>query len=213
MVPDRPGSVPSLGMGGADCELLGDGWLAQPVNAWSSLAYLVAAAWVVRRRRGAVPLLGAVALALVAVGSFAYHGPQPGWGEAAHDASIAALLVVLLLHAGGPPQRRFAAGALIVAVGCVLVAPASDALVHGTLAVAVTVVELRRRRQRRGPATAADRMAVAALAVGVALFLLGRTGGPLCAPSSVVQPHAGWHVATAVAAAAALVSPHSRRGG
>src|SRR5918993_1111850 len=53
------------GMGGADCELLGNGWLAQPVNAWSSLAYLVAAGWVVGRRRDVTALLGAAALALV----------------------------------------------------------------------------------------------------------------------------------------------------
>ncbi len=200
-------------MGGADCEVLGNGWLAQPVNAWSSLAYLVAAVWVVRRRPATVPLLGAAALVLVAFGSFGYHGPQPGWAEAVHDASIAALLVVLLHHAGGPRLGRLAAVALVVAVGCVLVLPESDALVHGTLAVAVAVVELRRRRQRTGPAPVADRIAVAALAVGVAFFVLGRTGGPLCTPSSVVQPHAGWHVATAVAAAAAFVSPRSRRDG
>ena len=138
-------------MGGADCELIGDGWLAQPVNAWSSLAYLAAAGWVVRRRRDAVALLGAAALALVAVGSFAYHGPQPGWGEAVHDASIVAV-------------------------------------------VAVVVVAVHRARWRPPP------VALAALVLGAALYLLGRTDGPLCSPSSVVQLHAGWHLATAVAA-------------
>jgi hypothetical protein len=139
-------------MGGVDCELVGDGWLAQPVNAWSSLAYLAAAAFVVRGRRGAFTVLGAAALVLVGVGSFAYHGPQPRWAEAVHDLSIVALLA----------------------------------------AVAV-------RLRWRPPA-----VAVAAIAVGTALYVLGRTEGPLCSPSSVVQLHAGWHVATAIAAAAVL---------
>jgi hypothetical protein len=43
---------------------------------------------------------------------------------------------------------------------------------------------------------------VAALAVGVAAYLLGRTGGPLCRPESLLQPHALWHLLTAVAMAA-----------
>jgi hypothetical protein len=144
-------------MGGADCELLGNGWLAQPVNAWSSLAYLVAAGWVVGRRRDVTALLGAAALALVAVGSFGYHGPQPGWAEAVHDASIVLLGAAVLVHVGRP-----------------------------------------------GRLSAAGRGAVAAVVVGGVLYVLGRTGGPLCAPDSLLQLHAGWHVATAVAAALAL---------
>lgn len=135
-------------MGGADCELIGDGWLAQPVNAWSSLAYVVAAGFVVSRRRNALGGLGAAALVLVGVGSFTYHGPQPAWAEAVHDVSIVVLLAVVALS-GRPPA-----------------------------------------------------VAVGALLVGVALYPLGRTDGALCSPSSLVQLHAGWHVATAVAAAA-----------
>jgi len=43
---------------------------------------------------------------------------------------------------------------------------------------------------------------LAALAVGVPAYLLGRTGGPLCRPDSLLQPHALWHLLTAVAMAA-----------
>ncbi len=201
-------------MGASDCELLRQGWLAQPANAWSSAAYLVAAAYVLTRRVPAgrlppVTLAGAVALALVALGSAAYHGPQPAWADAAHDASISALLVVVLLHAAGSGVRRLGGVLLIVATGVAvtgmaMAAPGVAPAVHGGLAVAVAAEELARRRRRAGPRTVTDRVALAALGLGAALFVLGRTGGPLCWPMSPFQPHAGWHVATAVAAAATL---------
>ena len=42
----------------------------------------------------------------------------------------------------------------------------------------------------------------ATLAVGVTAYLLGRTGGPLCRPERLLQPHALWHLLTAAALAA-----------
>ena len=42
---------------------------------------------------------------------------------------------------------------------------------------------------------------LAALAIGVTAYLLGRTGAPLCRPDSLLQPHALWHLLTAVAMA------------
>lgn len=43
--------------------------------------------------------------------------------------------------------------------------------------------------------------AVAALAVGVVVFVLSRTGGPWCVPDSLLQGHAVWHLLTALALA------------
>src|SRR6266540_2161865 len=54
-----------------------------------------------------------------------------------------------------------------------------------------------RRSGRRGRV-----VMLAALAVGVTAYLAGRTGSPLCRPDSLLQPHALWHVLTAVAMAA-----------
>lgn len=34
-------------------------------------------------------------------------------------------------------------------------------------------------------------------AIGATAHVLGRTGGPLCAPDSILQPHAFWHLTTA----------------
>ncbi|HYF47709.1 MAG TPA: hypothetical protein VD926_15950 [Acidimicrobiales bacterium] len=113
-------------LGGADCERLGDGWLAQPVNALSSLAFVPAGLWVGRRaglRSGwRRPLLLAFAAVLVAngIGSFAYHGPQPGWAKAAHDLPIPLVGLLLVANEVGrrvDPQGDDAGRALAVAVG------------------------------------------------------------------------------------------------
>jgi hypothetical protein len=79
-----------LALGGSDCEALGDGVLGQPVNTLSSLAYVAAGAYVLRRGGPPGP---AVALALVGVGSVLYHGPMPPGAELVHDASLAAVPV------------------------------------------------------------------------------------------------------------------------
>jgi hypothetical protein len=83
-----------LGLGGSDCEALRDGWLGQPINSLSSLAYVVAGAAVARSGGPAGP---AAALAAVGLGSLLYHGPMPPIAELAHDASVIALLVALAL--------------------------------------------------------------------------------------------------------------------
>ena len=49
----------SSSLGGSDCEAVRDAVLAQPVNSLSSLAYVAAGAWVLRRG----PVAPAVALA------------------------------------------------------------------------------------------------------------------------------------------------------
>jgi hypothetical protein len=69
------------------CELVRAEGIAQPANAWSSLAFVVAgvAALVLLRpatrpERVLLPLL-AVALAAVGVGSFAFHATLTLWGQ------------------------------------------------------------------------------------------------------------------------------------
>ena len=82
-----------LALGGSDCEALRDGVLGQPANTVSSLAYLAAAAYVLRKGGPPGP---AVALALVGVGSVLYNGPMPPVAEMVHDASLLAIPVAAL---------------------------------------------------------------------------------------------------------------------
>jgi hypothetical protein len=97
-------------MGGADCEGLRSGFLAQPANAVSSLAFAAVGLWLLWRGRPAgarrlTRLAGAGAFLAVGLGSAAYHGPQPDWGGLAHDGAIAWLVMVLLSRALGVLRR------------------------------------------------------------------------------------------------------------
>jgi hypothetical protein len=93
---------------------------------------------------------------------------------------------------------------VVAAAVLVVVAPWSVAAVHGLLAGLVAIST--GRTVRGGGATPAVRVALVAFAVGVVLFAGGRTDGPLCEPRSLAQAHAGWHVATAIAAAALVTT-------
>jgi hypothetical protein len=99
-------------MGCSDCERIHDGWLAQPVNALTSLAFVGAAGVVLARtwrpaeeRRGEVVAYAAV-LALVGAGSVAFHGPQPPGAQAMHDLPIPILVAAAL----GTPLVRSSRG-------------------------------------------------------------------------------------------------------
>jgi hypothetical protein len=110
--------VPLFALGASDCEALGDGWLAQPVNSLTSVAYVVAGAYVLRRGG---PRTSALALAAVGVGSILYHGPMPPGAGLAHDASIVALAATVPLawwrrSLRRPPAAAVIAGAAAIAV-------------------------------------------------------------------------------------------------
>jgi hypothetical protein len=160
-------------LGASDCEQLGTGWLVQPVNAWSSLAFVPAGGWVAARAQGLTgwrrwEALG-VGVALVAngVGSFAYHGTQPAWAKVAHDAPIVAVVALLAANEVGRRAER---------------PPVSAA---------------------EGRASRAGRVAVVSGLAALATYALGRTGSPLCRPTSLFQWHAVWHLLGAVSLAAA----------
>ena len=107
-----------LALGGSDCEALRDGWLGQPVNTLSSLAYVVAGTYVLRNGESRTL---ALALAAVGVGSVLYHGPMPPGAELIHDGSILALAAAGPIAwqrglIGRPPAAALATGAAAVVV-------------------------------------------------------------------------------------------------
>lgn len=166
--------APAPRLGSTDCERPRDGALAQPVNALSSLALVLAAASIARRavapapsaewvKRGAQlavpPTRGGVHAALAGsvaaagVGSYLYHGPQPRGARAVHDLSIGLVL------------------ALVTAAA---------------------------RRAKPSWSSPPARRALRLLGAGIVAFGLGRTGSPLCRPEARLQLHALWHVLCAL---------------
>lgn len=127
-------------LGGTDCEAIRSGWVAQPVNTASSMAYVAAGAWVVWRSRGlpgparAWGWSYAAVLALVGLGSVDFHGPQTPGAKQLHDWPIAVLVLIAAAFAVSnwrrdgrafPGSRR----GLWVALGVTAVAaPAAFAL-------------------------------------------------------------------------------------
>ena len=91
-------------IGGSDCEALRDGLLAQPTNALTSAAYVVAGVvvWIRIPPQRRIGPGGAYALllGLVGVGSILYHGPQPPGSKFLHDAPIPLLLLLIAAVAG-----------------------------------------------------------------------------------------------------------------
>ena len=161
-------------LGGSDCEGLRAGWLAQPANAVSSVAYVVVGLWLLGRWRSRPPgsrrgvlLAGAAGLGAVGIGSVAYHGPQPDWAHLAHEVSVAALALLF--------------------VGLVLRLAARA----GARRAASVIVR-------------AWRPAAACMVPALAAYVAGRTGSSLCHPGSLWQPHAAWHVLSAVSFGLAL---------
>ena len=87
--------------GALDCEAIRAGFLAQPVNALSSLAYVGAALWVVaaaRRVTGRVNASVSTFAALLAaegVGSLLFHGPGDAASHLLHDAALVGTLTAV----------------------------------------------------------------------------------------------------------------------
>lgn len=210
----------ALRAGGSDCEQLASSGLAQPVNSWSSLAYVAAGATVAWWTRGVdrvvrgTALLFAVAVALNGLGGLAYHGGSTAAGQWLHDLAIAAVFAVVVSHDAWVLRGRAttpiapvlalwgAAGALLV-----LAPGATNGLsaVLALAAVGLEVVVIRRGLRPVGagsPARLAYALLAGAVALGVVLKWASGTEGPLCAPASLLQGHAVWHGLTAVAMAA-----------
>ena len=200
-------------MGGSDCERIGQGLLAQPANTLSSLAYVVAGVLLLRRsltgRSGVrmMPMVYAVAVIGVGIGSAAFHGPMPAWGRFAHDLSIAAVLAFVIGYDVALARGASANAGLAMFVGitgscAVVLAVAPDAgnALDAVLIAGAVVAEIGASRSAAGRATADGRLwivIVGVVTIGALLNAAGRTDAPLCEPGSPVQLHAVWHVLTA----------------
>src|SRR6266511_2456028 len=98
---------------------------------------------------------------------------------------------------GQPVNTASSAAALLGAAAAAVLTEAAVAQRRTASARASPDGPVHARRRGR----TARVIVLTALAVGLTAYLLGRTGGPLCRPESLLQPHALWHLLTAVAMA------------
>ncbi len=196
-------------IGESDCELIGTGLLAQPVNAVSSFAYVVVGVIVLysalrpEDEQSSVRSVFGSLLIATGIGSLLFHGPQGPASRMIHDSTfILTVLFIALTNLGGlfGLSRRVQwtvfslTGALtIVTLGLM---PSSTNLLAAASVVVLIVGDVLGHRAR------AIQMrwwaaSVTAMTVAVVLFIVGRTGGPLCDSSSLFQGHALWHILSA----------------
>ena len=171
----------------ADCELFIHSFFGQPSNSITTLAFVLGGLMVLRHTD--VRWVG-IGLIATGVGSFMFHGPVPPGSEWAHDVSLAWLIPVV---AGlGARWERWTRLPGLIAIGLLfaLFPVAADPLAAVLAVVAVGAI-IRHDRSTTNLALLAGLGAVAIVG------RLGATGGPLCDPSSVWQPHALWHVGAA----------------
>jgi hypothetical protein len=187
------------------CERVGPGLWAEPVNAVTNLAFVLAALWVWPRMRGLPKARGlSLVLGAIGIGSGLFHTVAQAWAGLA-DVLPIFLFVVLYIYAAHRDfwdQPRWLAGALtlasvpaMVAVGQVL--PFRDALggSAGYAPVPLLIFLHAALLARRAPATARRLAAGAAI---LCLSLAFRTlDGPVC-PDFPLGTHFLWHVLNAV---------------
>lgn len=185
---DCPSILPVVTGALRDCEEVVHAFFGQPVNSLTALAFVVGGVVIIR-----LTDFGWVGIASVAtgVGSFLFHGPMPTHSEWIHDLTLAWLL--LLVAAQGRSWERWARVPGLVILAALIAVPGVGDPVGAFLAALAISLSLMRDRSMAtiGP--------LALLVVVAVVGRLGATGGPLCDPASIWQPHALWHLGAAAA--------------
>src|SRR6266545_3262325 len=196
----------------AGCEPYRAGFLDQPANAVTSVAFVVAAAGIlVGRRRSGTPCdtlvrdrqaVFALLVARVGVGSFIQHGPHPDWQAYAHDLPLAGVLVFVATDAASDLTGRELSHwwwlvPPVAMVPVVASGAAASTIVQAVMAAAAIGLNLVRVRRRPGLRKTVIAALVAVAAGAVIGTLTDRTS--LCQANSLVQGHAVWHVLAAAA--------------
>jgi hypothetical protein len=214
----------------AACEPGGAWPWTEPASTASSLAFVVAGAWILAAapRAGGRPTRVALGVltVLIGVGSVVQHGPAPAWNPVVHDPPLLGALALVAADAvadlrARPVRAWWWLGPTLADVVLAAVSPAASVVAEVVTAGVAVVATLLRARAR--PAVRRRLLtATAVLGVGVTVGRLSRPGWPLCEASGwfgvALSGHAVWHVLAASAlvvlapAVGARVRPQPRPG-
>jgi ceramidase len=184
------------------CEQIRAAAVRQPVNTWSSLAFVAAGFWMLGTHGGAGDsllirsrvhrLAFAAAVLLIGYGSAFYHATLSFAGQF-FDVFGMYLLAVFIALYGWSRLRPLGDAALITV-------PAARRYVFALLILIGLVLEMRMRR-RNAAAFDARYLAAAVLvlALGFVAWMLDITR-LVCSPRGLLQGHALWHLAGAASA-------------
>jgi len=208
------------------CEAVREGVFAQPVNTLSNLTYCLSGLLILYmigrdREHGKkpndmsflAPLFGWVAI-LMGLTSAAFHGTLTHWGGIADNIAMNLLVSLVFVHnvvrLQGWTARTFGMlyVSLNVATTAYLIHDDSGSLrLFAVLVVAEVLSEcmviapmwfpwVRNRLVRRRVGSLGH--AVGSFAAGWGIWRLSDTAGPLCAPDTLLQGHAAWHLFTSL---------------
>lgn len=203
------------------CEAIRDSWVRQPVNTVSSLGFVAVAVLVLgigeRKARPAAahplrsgwiyPSIYSTALVLIGLGSAFYHASLTFVGQTADVLGMYLLGTSILIynwHRLRALRPATAVTTFLVGNAALLALlvelPGLRRYAFAAIILGALTLEWRIRTvRRRGPNTRLFLMAVSAIAVGFAIWILDITK-VACAPQSVVQGHAVWHLLGATSA-------------
>ncbi|MFZ5443662.1 MAG: ceramidase domain-containing protein [Myxococcota bacterium] len=190
------------------CEARLCAWVAEPSNAWSSLAYVALGGWLLTRPESRRSwLLGGVALAnvMIGLGSFAFHASGTFAGELIDLFGMFLLSGLILAHALGRGRWRREqiaaawAAFVIVPMAVVLVVKPAGIPLFALALVSGIGLELHAWRRGRSPHFRIFAQALGLVSTAFAIWVTDTTR-LLCAPDNhVLTGHALWHALNAIA--------------
>jgi hypothetical protein len=190
------------------CEALHSGLVRQPANMWSSFAFVVVAILTLARPRVRSALglhhaaLLSFALIATGLGSAWYHASLTFAGQVLDVTGMYLIATFLILHrlASRIPAGPGVVVAIHAVVNALLLAiqiwlPPARRVVFAAILAGAIILEAKSPARGRGFLTAS----VSTMLAGFFFWLLDWSGA-LCAPDSLAQGHALWHVLGATSA-------------